>query len=202
VPPPGPELVALDRVIPTGGSSCSVRRASWVIVAVGLGLVLAACGGGLPRAGHYGNPGYRYIIAFAKPPTKRVVAVTTLTDTPYGPAIARRTIWSGGNADVLVDQLTTPVPPARVDGLLRSYLPTSTDGRIVTRFGFPAAIESVPCFTPAGSCPGNIAFLTRCAHSAALLPLSPPGEGEGQERASSAQTRGARTRLCSHESVR
>jgi len=85
--------------------------------------------------------------------------VTTLTDTPYGPAIARRTIWSGGNADVWVDQLTTAVPPARVDGLLRSYLPTSTGGRIVTRFGFPAAIESVPCFTPAGSCPGTIAEL-------------------------------------------
>ena len=157
--PPAPEPVALYRVTPAGGSSCSVRRASEIIAAVGLGLVLATCGGGLPHAGHYGSPGYRFIIAFAQPPTKRVVAVTTLTDTPYGPAIARRTIWSGGNADVLVDQLTTPVPPTRVDGLLRSYLPTSTGGRIVTRFGFPAAIESVPCFTPAGSCPGNIAEL-------------------------------------------
>jgi hypothetical protein len=80
-------------------------------------------------------------------------------DTQYGTGIAHRTIWSGGNADVWVDQLTTPVPPDRLDGFLRSYLPTSAGGRIVTRFGFPAAIESVPCFTPVGSCPGNIAEL-------------------------------------------
>ena len=79
---------------PDWGIMLLVRRASGLIAAVGLGLVLAACGGGLPCAGHYGSAGYRYIIAFAKPPTKRVVAVTTLTDTQYGPAIARRTIWS------------------------------------------------------------------------------------------------------------
>ena len=137
-----------------------MRRASEVIAAIGLALVLAACGGGLPQAGKYGSPGYRFVIAFAKPLTKRVVDVTTLMDNAVSePTIARRTVWSGRNADVWVDQLTTSVPPDRVDGFLRSYLPTFTGGRIVGRFGFPAATESIPCFTPAGSCPGNIAEL-------------------------------------------
>jgi len=137
-----------------------VRRVSGFVAAISLGLALSACGGGLPPIGHYGNPGYRFVIAFAKPPTEQVVApAAPIPETQYGTAIARRTIWSGGNADVWVDQLATPVPPDRVDGFLRSYLPTSTGGRIVTRFGFLSAIESVPCSTPAGSCPGNIAEL-------------------------------------------
>jgi len=137
-----------------------VRRASGVVAAIFIGLTCATCGGGLPPPGHYGSPGYRFAISFAKAPTEQVVAITTpLPDAQYGTAIAHRSIWSGGNADVWVDQLTTPVPANRVDGFLRSHLPTSHGGRIVTRSGFPAAIESVPCFTPAGSCPGNVAVL-------------------------------------------
>jgi len=136
-----------------------VHRASWLVAAIALALALSACGAGVPSIGHYGSPGYRFVIAFAKPPTERVVPTTPFSDPQYGTSVAHRTIWSGGNADVWVDQLTTSVPPDRVEGFLRSYLPTSKGGRIVTRFGFPSAIESIPCFTPAGSCPGNIAAL-------------------------------------------
>ena len=108
----------------------------------------------------YGTPGHLFAIAFAKAPTERVVPLTApRADDRYGTVLTGRVIWSGGNADVWVDQLAGPVPPARVEGFLRSYLPTTHGGRIVTRSGFPAALESVPCFTPSGSCPGNIAVL-------------------------------------------
>lgn len=129
-----------------------------------LGVVLAAalaasaCGG-LPPAGVYGSPSYRFTITFSEPPSRQVVALATPLVDVYGTSIAHRVIWSGGDAEVWIDELTTPVPADRVDGFLRSYLPTTHGGRIVTRSGFPAAIESVPCFTPAGSCPGNVAVL-------------------------------------------
>jgi len=129
-----------------------------VLSAVALGGT--ACGGGLPPAGTYGTPGYRFVISFTEPPTERIIPLTTPTvEDQYGTAVVHRVIWSGGNADVWVDQLANPLRPAQIDGFLRSYLPTSHGGRVVTRFGFPAAVESVPCSTPAGSCPGNIAVL-------------------------------------------
>jgi hypothetical protein len=130
-----------------------------------LGVLLAgalgasACGG-LPPAKVYGDPGYRFAIAFTRPPTEQAVSVSTsMGRTQYGTTVARRVLWSGGGPDVWVFQLTNPVPPNRVDGFLRSYFPTSDGGRIVSRFGLPAGTESVACSTPAGPCPGNVAVL-------------------------------------------
>jgi hypothetical protein len=98
-------------------------------------------------------------MAFTKAPTEQIVPLATPVVDAYGTSVAHRVIWSGGDAEVWIDQLTTPVPAERIDGFLRSYLPTTHGGRIVTSSGFPAATESVPCFTPSGSCPGNIAVL-------------------------------------------
>ena len=131
-------------------------------VTVGLALVVAGCGG-LPQAAGYGHRGQGFVVAFAEAPTEHDF-VLQHPHTQYGTSIAHRTIWDGGNATVWVDQLTAPVAPGHVDGFLRSYLPTATGGRMVTRFGLPAAIESIPCFTPAGSCPGNIAELVILDH--------------------------------------
>jgi hypothetical protein len=77
----------------------------------------------------------------------------------YGTGADKRWAWSGGGVNVFIDALTNPVPPRRVNPFLRSYLPATHGGRIITRLGLRAATETVPCSTPAGSCAGTIESL-------------------------------------------
>ncbi len=128
-------------------------------VAIAAAIVLAGCSSAkaIPAPTSAGAPGNRFSVSFLRPPRERTVTFGPSDDQrQYGTGVATRRIWTGGDVAVWVDSLTDAVPERRIAPFLRSYLPTATAGRITTRFGLPAATESVPCSTPAGSCPGTI----------------------------------------------
>lgn len=107
----------------------------------------------------YGPPGNRFELSFPHAPDERTIAISQpLYQAQYGTAVAQRWIWRSATFHdvVWVDHLTGRPPGKRLDPFLRSYLPSAHGGRIVQRFTMPAAIETVPCSTPAGACPGII----------------------------------------------
>jgi hypothetical protein len=54
----------------------------------------------------------------------------------------------------MVVSLKTPVQAPRQGSFLRSYLSFDSGGRLVSKFGLPAATGIFGCSTPAGRCPG------------------------------------------------
>jgi hypothetical protein len=78
----------------------------------------------------------------------------------YGTAVASRTLWVGGGVNVLVDALRNPVPPRRINPFLRSYLPVPAQGgHVITKWGMPAATQTLACSDPSGPCPGFVGGL-------------------------------------------
>jgi hypothetical protein len=139
--------------------------------------LLSACGvsssgssgtalGALPAPRTYGAGEQKFAIAFPSTPSATSTTPTSTSTTMVGPptlaasvGTTRGEIWSGGGVIVRVISLARPLAPQRVDPYLRSYLPSTQGGRIVTFDGLPAAMGVYRCFTPAGSCPGDVAGL-------------------------------------------
>ncbi len=128
-----------------------------------LGVFLAGCSSpspvSIPTPTVQGPPGHRFALSFLKASTEHVGQGGILVPAKYGAGTLSRWYWTSPGFTVFVDELSKTVPESRVNGFLRSYLPTSHGGRIITWRGFPAATESVPCSTPAGSCSGVISAL-------------------------------------------
>lgn len=138
-------------------SARTVGRSLTVALAAAVFLAGCASPQAIPTPTQVGAPGYRFSVSFLQPPRERTFTFEKSRYQPqYGTGVATRRIWTGGQVTVWVDSLTSSVPARRIAPFLRSYLPTQNGGRITTRFGRPAATESVPCTTPAGACPGTI----------------------------------------------
>jgi hypothetical protein len=113
----------------------------------------------IPAPTVHGPLGHRFALSFLKPASEHVDQSGILVPEKYGGGTRSGWSWTSPGFNVFVDEFTKTVPSSRVNGFLRSYLPTSHGGRIITWRGFPAATESVPCSTPAGSCSGVISAL-------------------------------------------
>lgn len=116
----------------------------------------------LDRAQLYGAEGVQFHLAFPGIPRSRVVTYAQPQyQAQYGTAVEKAWIWTSHthHVHVAVDVLAEVPPPKRLNPFLRSYLPTTHGGRIVQRFGLPAATETVPCATPSGSCGGTVSAL-------------------------------------------
>jgi hypothetical protein len=125
------------------------------------GTLLSACSTevSIPTATTHGVAGHRFSISFLKRPKVLIVVHGTVALGQYGTSVDKRWAWSGGGVYVFVDDLARSVPSRLVNPLLRRFLPNTHGGKIVTRFGFPAVTESVPCSSPAGTCAGTIGSL-------------------------------------------
>lgn len=147
----------------------SVRRVARSLTMVFVAAVfLSGCSSGpavmIPRAKVYGPQGHRFSVSFLRSPTVSVSNdVNVMSE--YRTSIGKRWFWSGGGVLVIVDALINVPPSKQIYPFLRSYLPTTHGGRIISRLGFRAATEIVPCSTPAGSCPGTVATLVLLDHS-------------------------------------
>ena len=141
------------------------RSLTMVFVAT---VVLSGCTSGpavmIPQAKVYGPQGHRFSVSFLRSPTVSVSSHVNVKS-EYRTSVGKRWFWSGGGVLVIVDALNNVPPPKQINPFLRSYLPTSHGGRIISRLGFRAATEIVPCSTPAGSCPGTVATLVLLDHS-------------------------------------
>jgi hypothetical protein len=119
-----------------------VRR---LVGASALALALAAASGCSsppllpPHA--YGEPHHAFSISFGETPVHEEIA-------------DGNQLWGGGGVIVRVMILEKPVDAAKVGSFLRGYLSSSHGGRLVTRFGLPAATGIWPCFSPAPGCRG------------------------------------------------
>ncbi len=89
----------------------------------------------------YGKPHHTFSISFGEPPVHRAIA-------------GANQIWGGGGVSVRVVILEKPVDATKVGPYLRGYLSSSRGGRLITRFGLPAATGIWPCFSPAPGCTG------------------------------------------------
>jgi hypothetical protein len=113
-----------------------------------------------------GPPGHQFALSLLKAPSGpkaqgHGVDSPVLASTRNGPGVdfLSRWTWGSRNVDAFVFELANPVPRTRVNPFLRSFLPTSQAARVVTWHGFPAATETVPCSTRAGSCSGVVNVL-------------------------------------------
>src|SRR5664280_2774163 len=112
------------------------------------GMALSSCSSAppatkIPSPKVYGTPGFRFAASFLRAPAESTVTGGFKVLPQYHTGFREIRNWTGG----------------QVRPFLRSFLPTSHGGRIVTRFGFLAATETVPCSTPSGSCPGTVGTL-------------------------------------------
>jgi hypothetical protein len=134
------------------------------------GIVLAGCAsqslgtGSLPAAMRLGTTGTEFKASFPHTPTTTTYNDPGVKQAQYGVGVLSNTTYvSGGDGppevDVWVETLTNVIPRKRVNPFLRSYLPTSHGGRIVTWFGLPAAEEFVPGCDPSGKCVGTVGSL-------------------------------------------
>jgi hypothetical protein len=138
----------------------AVRILGLVLIA---GVLMSGCTSApsvkIPASKVYGPPGYRFAVSFLRPPTERSFFNAVPVGTGFRTGVREGWTWTGGKVLVWVDVLTNVPPPSRINPFLRSYLPTTHGGRIISRFGLRAATETVPCSTPAGTCPGTVATL-------------------------------------------
>jgi hypothetical protein len=128
------------------------------------GMALSSCSSAPPAAKIpspkvYGTPGYRFAASFLRAPAESTVTGGFKVLPQYHTGFREIWNWTGGEVRVFVGALTQTPPPKQVRRFLRSFLPTTHGGRIVTRFGSLAATETVPCSTPSGSCPGTVGTL-------------------------------------------
>lgn len=89
----------------------------------------------------YGEPLREFSISFGETPVHTVLAPTIQ-------------LWGGGDVIVRVVVLEQPVDANKIGSYLRGYLSSAHGGRLITRFGLPAATGIWPCFSPAPACSG------------------------------------------------
>jgi hypothetical protein len=82
----------------------------------------------------------------------------------YGVGVLGTLTYTSGSGspptvNVSVETLTNIVPARRVRPFLRSFLPTTHGGRIITWQGHRAAIAIVPGCNPSGQCVGDVGTL-------------------------------------------
>jgi hypothetical protein len=146
-----------------------VSRGRRLSLILGAGLILGGCTSGLsgaiPSAKSFGPPSHRFAASFPSAPRESIVTSGFNGWPQYGATIRTVWSWTGGSVDVFVYQLGHVPTDRRMNPFLRSFLPTTHGGRIISRFGYRGAIETVPCSTPAGSCPGTIGTLVLLVRS-------------------------------------
>lgn len=153
-----------------GGDRLSVLSREHACVGTGLaasGLVaavlLAGCSSQAApaRPTTHGPPGHQFSVSFSKPPSLRTLYLSDAEGQAlYGTSVTTRSIWSDGTTTVSVDSLTEPVRPGRLPYLLRSYLPSGSNGRRFTKAGDPAMTGIVPACVPSGQCSESLAALS------------------------------------------
>jgi hypothetical protein len=135
------------------------------------GLVLSSCGVEVtsssvslaPESVH-GAVGGRFKISFPTRVFEKTYHGTGKRQPQYGVGVLASLDYTSGTGNpptvnVSVETLTNVVPPRRARAFLRSYLPTTHGGRIITWQGHQAAIAVVPGCNPSGQCVGDVGTL-------------------------------------------
>ena len=132
------------------------------------GVLLAECSSpssaSISAATFQGPPGHRFALSFLetsspKAPSGQKGERGILVPTKHGARVQSNSYWTSRKVHAFVYDLTNEVPGTRINSFLRGFLPTSHGGRIIKWLGLPAATESVPCSTSAGSCSGVVSAL-------------------------------------------
>lgn len=111
-----------------------------------------------------GPPGHRFALSFLetsspKAPSGQRGESGILVPTKHGARVQSSSYWTSRRVHAFVYDLTNEVPGTRINSFLRGFVLTSHGGRIIKGLGLPAATESVPCSTPAGSWSGVVSAL-------------------------------------------
>jgi hypothetical protein len=140
-----------------------LRNVKTLAALLAFGVLLAGCSTpsavSIPAPTVQGPTGHHFALSFLKTPKEKEGQGGIVVPMKGGERVQSSWYWASPKEDAFVYELTSAVPPARVNSFLRGFLPTSSGGRIVAWHGLPAAIESVPCSTPAGSCAGFVSAL-------------------------------------------
>ena len=108
----------------------------------------------------YGPASHHFFVDFPQAPSVQVVHFGASSfQREYATGITTRVIYKAKLTDVFVNILSTSVPAKRVGPYLRSFLPTTHGGHLVTWHHLPAATEFVPGCDPSGQCSGIIGSL-------------------------------------------
>lgn len=145
------------------------RMTDRLAIVAAAGLVLAGCTSGrtgtIPSTISLGPSGHRFEASFPTTPTESVVSHRFNGWPQFNESVRRGWHWYGGNVNVWLFELPHQPSASNVKPFLLWFLPLAHGGRIVRRSGRPAAIETVPCSTPAGSCSGTVGTLVVLDHS-------------------------------------
>lgn len=136
-----------------------------------VGIVLSSCGvesnsssPSLAPASLHGAVGGQFEAAFPTQVSDKTYRDTGKRQPHYGMGVLTGVDFTSGSGEpptvnVSVETLTNIVPARRVRAFLRSYLPTSHGGRIITWHGHEAAVAKVPGCNPSGQCDGDVGTL-------------------------------------------
>jgi hypothetical protein len=163
----------------------ALRKAKTLAPLLALGVLLAGCStpsaASIPAPTVQGPTGHRFALSFLKAPKEYEGQGGIVVPMKGGERVQSSWHWASPKENSFVYELTSAVPPDRVDSFLRGFLPTSPGGRMVTWNGLPAATESVPCSTPAGSCAGFVSALVVLDHRTIYdILVSAPSKSETQ----------------------
>ena len=127
------------------------------------GVLLTGCSSpssvDIPTPTVQGPAGHHFALSFLKAPREKEGQAGIVVPKKGGAKVLSSWYWESPKEDAFVYELTNRVRPSRIAFILSGFLPTLTGGRVITWHHLPAATESVPCSTPAGSCSGIVSAL-------------------------------------------
>lgn len=141
----------------------ALRFASAATLLLTFGVFLAGCSSpstvSILAPTIQGPPGHQFALSLLKAPSGEKTQGELLAPTKHGAGI--QLSWHSASRYVYayVYELTNTGPGARIDPLLRSFLPSSHNARMVTWQSYPATTESSPCSTQGDSCSGIVSAL-------------------------------------------